>query len=64
MAFPWAVTSTGWGWGDYGICVYFMTGTPVGSTESGFMEKPVIEPVSDPWFTRHRLIISPTPQLL
>ena len=28
----------------YDLCVYFMTGTPEGSTESGFMEKPEI-----PW---------------
>ena len=27
----------------YDLCVSFMTGTPEGSTESGFMEKPVIE---------------------
>ena len=27
----------------YDLCVYFMTGTPEGSTESGFMEKPGIE---------------------
>ena len=31
------------GW-VYDLCVYFMTGTPEGSTESGFMEKPGIEP--------------------
>ena len=28
------------------MCVYYMTGTPEGSTESGFMEKPGIEPVT------------------
>ena len=29
------------------ICVfYYMTGTPEGSTESGFMEKPGIEPAT------------------
>ena len=27
----------------YGLCLYFMTGTPEGSTESGFMEKPEID---------------------
>ena len=27
----------------YDLCVYYMTGTPEGSTESGFMEKPGIE---------------------
>ena len=26
------------------LCVYYMTGTPEGSTESSFMEKPGIEP--------------------
>ena len=24
----------------YNLCVYYMTGTPEGSTKSGFMEKP------------------------
>ena len=28
------------------MCVYYMTGTPEGSTESGFMEKPGIEPAT------------------
>ena len=28
----------------YGLCVYFMTGATDGSAESGFMEKPGIEP--------------------
>ena len=28
------------------LCVYYMTGTPKGSTESGFMEKPGIEPAT------------------
>ena len=28
------------------ICIYYMTGTPEGSTESGFMEKPGIEPAT------------------
>ena len=28
----------------YDLCVYYMTGTPEGSTESGFMEKPGIKP--------------------
>ena len=40
MAFPWVETST------YDLCVYYMTGTPEGSTESGFMEKPGIEPAT------------------
>ena len=30
----------------YDLCVYYMTGTPEGSTESGFMEKPRIEPAT------------------
>ena len=30
----------------YDLCVYCMTGTPEGSTESGFMEKPGIEPAT------------------
>ena len=36
-----------WAGRVYDLCVYYMTGTPEGSTESGFMEKPGIEP------TRH-----------
>ena len=46
MAFPWVETSTGLG--GFMICVfiYYMTGTPEGSTESGFMEKPGIEPAT------------------
>ena len=28
------------------MCVNYMTGTPEGSTESGFMEKPGIEPAT------------------
>ena len=34
----------GWAGRVYDMCVYYMTGTPEGSTESGFMEKPGIEP--------------------
>ena len=30
----------------YDLCVYVMTGTPEGSTESGFIEKPGIEPAT------------------
>ena len=45
MAFPWVETSTGPG--GFIICVFInMTGTPEGSTESGFMEKPGIEPAT------------------
>ena len=40
VAFPWVETSTGPG----GFMIYYMTGTPEGSTENGFMEKPGIEP--------------------
>ena len=32
-----------WAGRAYDLCVYYMTGTPEGSTESGFMEKPGIE---------------------
>ena len=28
------------------LCVYYLTGTPEGSTKSGFMEKPGIEPAT------------------
>ena len=28
------------------VCLLYMTGTPEGSTESGFMEKPGIEPAT------------------
>ena len=45
MAFPWVETST-WPGGFINLCVYYMTGTPEGSTESGFMEKPGIEPAT------------------
>ena len=45
VAFPWVETSTGPG--GFMICVFInMTGTPKGSTESGFMEKPGIEPAT------------------
>ena len=32
-----------WAGRVYDLCVYYITGTPEGSTESGFMEKPGIE---------------------
>ena len=35
-----------WAWRVYDLCVYYMTGTAEGSTESGFMEKPGIEPAT------------------
>ena len=43
VAFPWVVTSTGLG----GFMI--LTGTPEDSSESGFMEKPGIEPGTH-WF--------------
>ena len=35
-----------WAGRVYDLCVYYMTGTPEGSTESGLMEKPGIEPAT------------------
>ena len=35
-----------WAGRVYDLCVYYMAGTPEGSTESGFMEKPGIEPAT------------------
>ena len=35
-----------WAGRVYDLCVYHMTGTPKGSTEFGFMEKPGIEPAT------------------
>ena len=35
-----------WAGRVYDLCVFYMTGTPEGSTESGFMEKPGIEPAT------------------
>ena len=35
-----------WAGRVYDLCVYYMTGTHEGSTESGFMEKPGIEPAT------------------
>ena len=45
MAFPW-VENQYWAGSVYDLCVYYMTGTPEGSTESSFMEKPGIEPAT------------------
>ena len=39
----------------YDLCVSFMTGTPEGSTESGFYGEAGYQ-TCDPWFTRHRFI--------
>ena len=35
-----------WAGRVYDLCVYYMKGTPEGSTESGFTEKPGIEPAT------------------
>ena len=35
-----------WAGRVYDLCVYYMTGTPEGSTEGGFMEKPGMEPAT------------------
>ena len=35
-----------WAGRVYGLCLYFMTGALKGSTESGFMGKPGIEPAT------------------
>ena len=35
-----------WAGRVYDLCVHYMTGDPEGSTESGFMEKPEIEPAT------------------
>ena len=35
-----------WAGRVYDLCVYYKTGTPKGSTESGLMEKPEIEPAT------------------
>ena len=35
-----------WAWRVYELCVYYMTGTPEGSTESGFIKKPGVEPAT------------------
>ena len=44
-----------WAGRVYDLCFYYMTGTPEGSAESGFMEKPGIEPATPvltlPYFT-------------
>ena len=45
----------------YDLCVYYMTGTPEGSTESGFMEKPGIEPATP---GLQGIGLSPTPRRL
>ena len=37
------------------MCVYYMTGTPEGSTESGFMEKPEWLEPTDNTFKRFRI---------
>ena len=50
-----------WAGRVYNLCVYYMTETPVGSTESGFMEKPGIEPATP---GLQDIGLSPTPRRL
>ena len=50
-----------WAGRVYDLCVYYMTGTPEGSTESGFMEKPGIEPATP---GLKDIGLSPTPRRL
>ena len=50
-----------WAGRVYNLCVYFMTGTPEGSTESGFMKKPGIEPATP---GLQDIGLSPIPRLL
>ena len=45
--------------GGFMICVYFLTGTTEGTTESGFMEKPGIEPATP---GLQYIGLSPTPR--
>ena len=45
-----------WAGRVYDLCVYFMTGTPKGSTESGLIYGEAGNRTCDPWFTRHRFI--------
>ena len=40
------VSNQYWAGRVYDMCVYYMTGTPEGSTESGFMEKLGVEPAT------------------
>ena len=44
----------------YDLCVYFMTETPEGSTESGLIEKPGIKPATP---GLQDIGLSPTPRL-
>ena len=48
-----------WAGRVYYLCVYYMTGTPKGSTENGFMEKPRIEPATP---GLQDIGLSPTPR--
>ena len=48
-----------WAGRVYDLCVYFMTGTPKGSTESGFIEKPGTEPATP---GLQDMSLSPTPR--
>ena len=47
-----------WAGRVYDLCVCIMMGTPEGSTESGFMEKPGIEPATP---GLQDIDLSPTP---
>ena len=50
-----------WAGRVYDLCVYYMTGPPEGSTESGFMEKPGIKPATP---GLQDIGLSPTPRRL
>ena len=50
-----------WAGRVYDLCVYFMTGTPEVSNESGFMEKPGMEPATP---GLQNICLSPTPRRL
>ena len=43
------------------LCVYYMTGTPKGSTESGFMENPENEPANP---GLQEIDLYPTPNMI
>ena len=43
------------------LCVYYMTGTPKGSTKSGFMENPGNEPANP---GLQEIDLSPTPNII
>ena len=47
-----------WAGRVYDLCVYYVTGTPEGSTESGFIEKPGIEPATNSMMLNWSIISS------